>query len=164
MVSYWAQHMAFEQNKISIFLMYCPWILDVLIIHRQMLPLWLTLMHVRFGLWQCERSVVIFWSNARLVSWIFSGILQKMGSEPSILEVNILQWNALWAVLYKIYTIWGYFAFPHEWKRGKIIIKHRMESRWDMISFWVEKYRYWYWMKWWVAKIDICTWSGFPLG
>ena len=96
------------------------------VIQRRVL-LWWTDPHVR-AVWtdMTWSFSVIIWSNSWLVSWIFDAILIKVCSEPSILEVNILQCTVLWTTLHSICPIWGYCAFPHEWNCIQIIIKYHM--------------------------------------
>ena len=85
----------------------------------------------RFRDWR-SLSDQTFWCDSWNMSWSFYGIFINIWSEPSILEVNILLWTTLWDALHKIFPIWGYFAFPHEWNFGKFIIKHHMKLRWDV--------------------------------
>ena len=112
-----------------------PWRMEFYVMQRRKLPHWPDL-HVSTGwtetTWAC---CCILWSNTWIVSWSFTGILLKIWSEPSILEVNIIWCTSLWYALHKICTIWGYFTLIYKWNCGKLIIKQHMELSWDTTSF-----------------------------
>ena len=123
-----------------------------------------TFLYIRYVLKKCEHVNIILWVKARHVDWIYVGFSLKIWSELSVLEVNILCCTSLWAAMHNICPIWGYCSFPHEWKCGKFIIKHRVKLRWDMTSCYIYNQSYLSCMKWWVTKIDPFTRYFFPLG
>ena len=96
-----------------------------------------TFLYVWYGLKQCDPVVGILWRGSQLINWWFSVVYLKIWSEPSILDLNILYCNDLWAALHKICPNLGFCAFPHEWKCGKFIIKQHIKLRWYRTSFWV---------------------------
>ena len=133
-------------------------------LQRLRLPQWLVFFYLLYMLLWNERVIIILFGATRLMTWGFSGIFLNIWSEPGVLEFNIFWCPTLWAVLNNVCPIWKCYAFSNECNCGKFIIKHHMKFRWDMKSFRILNQSYWSCMKWWVTKIDFCTWLGFPLG
>ena len=166
MAYHWVGWIIVEQNDLSLNLM-CfklPQNLDISRFRERHSLAGRTFLYVWFGMRQHESFIIIVWREACLLAWDFSWVFLKIWIESSLLEVDILLCTSLWAALHKIFPIWGYCAFPHEWNCGKIIIKHHMKLRWNMASCWIYNQSYQSCIKWWGTKISLCMWAGFPLG
>ena len=120
MVSQWDCWMIFEQNRLYLVLCNVNSLVDCKFVYfRCGCPLYgKTFMYLWFGLQHCERFFVILWVGDRILSWSFYGVLLNIWSEPSTIEVNIICWITQWDAFHKIFTIWGYCAFPNYWNFG----------------------------------------------
>ena len=94
-----------------------------------------TFLYLLYWLLQCDIISIIFCCDYRHISWSFAGNFLKIWSEPSILDVNIIYCNDLWAAMHNICPILWFCAFPNECNCGKFIIKHHIKLRWYMTSF-----------------------------